>query len=408
MSNKNDWQIPAEWAPQDAVWMSWPTYQPLRSKHFTHGPKSTEEVMIEMIKHLVRHVRVSMVVNDEKGVRKFKKMLKEANIPIDNIEAFIVPHCDTWIRDIGGTFITNNKSQDLALIWPRFNLWGYEGHTLPGKGSMEGCDMPNKLPKEMANILDIPVVKRWDYTGEGGDKSFNGKGSMIVSKAVEMQRNPGLAKSELTQLLKSVYNMKKIVYVDKGVVDDDQSFIGPTKEGLWTLIGTGGHIDEFCRFVSARTVILAKVSGEQLSKYPDMKETHLRMEHNLSLLKSQTDQDGNRLRIVRMPLPNPMVYKSLSKGDDAYKALFHLKLDVHLPKVIDVLSAGSYCNYLITNGLVLIPKYRNSQEYNRQSKDIFTRLFPGRKIQQIYVGPVNSGGGGIHCITQQQPSLTRV
>ena len=40
-------------------------------------------------------------------------------------------------------------------------------------------------------------------------------------------------------------------------------------------------------------------------------------------------------------------------------------------------------------------------------KELFEKLFPGRKIIQIYALSINRGGGGIHCMTHEQPATEK-
>ena len=66
-------------------------------------------------------------------------------------------------------------------------------------------------------------------------------------------------------------------------------------------------------------------------------------------------------------------------------------------------------NFFISNNVVLIAKYwkegmpLKEKEKDETAKNILAGIFPDRKIIQINPLPVNYLGGGIHCITQQQP-----
>ena len=72
--------------------------------------------------------------------------------------------------------------------------------------------------------------------------------------------------------------------------------------------------------------------------------------------------------------------------------------------------AASYVNYFISNNTVLIPKYwkegmsESQKQKDQVVKELFEKLFPGRKIIQIYALSINRGGGGIHCMTHEQPA----
>ena len=68
-------------------------------------------------------------------------------------------------------------------------------------------------------------------------------------------------------------------------------------------------------------------------------------------------------------------------------------------------------NYLVTNDVVLAPAYWKEGRSERirakdaKARETLEKAFPGRKVVTINPENVNIGGGGMHCITQQQPSL---
>jgi agmatine deiminase len=72
--------------------------------------------------------------------------------------------------------------------------------------------------------------------------------------------------------------------------------------------------------------------------------------------------------------------------------------------------ASSYLNYLVSNGVVLLPTYRGLDRdagKEKRVEAIMKKAFPGRKLVWINCMPQNWSGGGIHCSTQQQPVRVR-
>jgi agmatine deiminase len=79
---------------------------------------------------------------------------------------------------------------------------------------------------------------------------------------------------------------------------------------------------------------------------------------------------------------------------------------------VRLLASASYMNFIVANGVVLMPKYwrtgnpLSQKDKDNQSLHIMQENFPDKKIIQIDVTELNFGGGGMHRLTQQQPSLT--
>jgi agmatine deiminase len=138
------------------------------------------------------------------------------------------------------------------------------------------------------------------------------------------------------------------------------------------------------------------------------------MSENFKILEQATDQDGNPFKIIKVPLPDLISQNIVARqNNDSDFMRLDLSPDYFVPseapKVGDSLlrvPASSYLNYLVTNGLVLLPTYTamgSSMNKEEGVRKIFEEQFPGRKIIFISVMPQNWDGGGIHCSTQQQP-----
>ena len=146
---------------------------------------------------------------------------------------------------------------------------------------------------------------------------------------------------------------------------------------------------------------------------PIGKASYENMEENYQILLRETDQDGQPFTIIRMPLP-PTIYTEITPTSDNYEMMKVLRFDDETV-VLDGKTSlkgvvpASYCNFLVTNGLVLLPYYHTegrSEHYKKtddMSKEILQRAYPDRKIVQIDAVNINIGGGGMHCITQQEP-----
>ena len=282
------------------------------------------------------------------------------------------------------------------------------------RGLWERCDVPNRIPAQLAASFGTPL-DRMGYNTEGGDHSFNGRGAVLMSLAVERQRNPGLSVAELEAAHRAHLHVSHVVWVDKGLADDDQSFRGPvTGRGgrrLYTPLTTGGHVDEFARFVAPSTVLLAEVSPAQRAGSPVAEETHRRLEHARAMLEGQTDQDGTPLTVLRAPTPGDLTL-TVGKGDGVFEVLRSLPaLALKAADEVELILTASYMNYVVSNGVVLIPRYAKPgraaafAETDRRFLELVRGLFSGRAVVQVNPEPVNAGGGG-HALHLEQPART--
>ena len=117
----------------------------------------------------------------------------------------------------------------------------------------------------------------------------------------------------------------------------------------------------------------------------------------------------------RWPVPSsPGKQRAYAKALEAFRA--HTKfLDpplevVHIPSPGRVLDAegrvmpASYVNFYVTNANVVVPTY--GAPWDDEAVETIGALFPGRRSIGIDARAILSGGGALHCITQQQPRTT--
>jgi len=158
---------------------------------------------------------------------------------------------------------------------------------------------------------------------------------------------------------------------------------------------------------------LAEIIEEE-RHHPIASISHKSLEENLEILKKETDQDGNPLEVIRIPMPPTTIVK-IKPSDGVYGQMKNMRFEdgsvLDGKQDIEIVMAASYCNFLVTNGLVLLPKYYREgkdllyDKTDREAKEILQKCFPERKIVQIDSELINLGGGGMHCITQQEPLL---
>ncbi len=387
--------FPAEFEEHESVWIAWPPEKLQRR----------EEVTIAMIKALVPHVKVDLMVIDEKKIKEVQCIITSKNIPTDKVRFRVIPYNDIWVRDMGPIFLKNSNNEMIIADFG-FNSWGCL--TQSNESSME----EEQVDRLVARELGLTVL-RSSIISEGGNREFNGKGTMMITEAVELQRNPGWTKEQLEAEYKRIFNVQKIIWLSKGLAEDQLACKGKLPGGeffsTWT---TGGHIDEYARFVKNDTILLIEVTEDEAKQNLIAKINYENMEENYQILKNATDQDGNRFEIIRVPSMDP-IYKDLDKTDPQFKILQELEYedgtDLSKYETIRIMLPASYMNFVITNGVVLIPKYWKKGRSEKMRSDdikfkkIMESIYPKRQIIQINPENVNIGGGGMHCISQQMP-----
>jgi len=394
--------FPAEFEEHEAVWVGWGKYEGVQGYPI-------EPVSLKIVETLVPFVKVKIPVYSLPEITRIKTLLKNNNVPLENVSFFPAPCVSVWWRDFGPIFLVDEE-ENMRIADFNFSFWGYMSTTA------NISRMYEKVDRHVANEMGIETIAT-AVISEGGDREFNGRGTLIVTESVELQRNPNVSKEEIEDEFKRVFGVKKVIWLKNGVYDDEHFNMGRVwgpagVKDAYLTGGTGGHVDEFCRFVGPNIILLAEATAEEAKSDPVAKENRIRMEENFEILKGATDQDGNPFEIVRMPIPETE-YITISPRDPIYQTLAEANFkDGHIfprGQSIKLIPASSYCNFLITNGIVLAPKYwepgkpKSVKLKDERAIEILQSLFPDRKIIAINPLPLNLDGGGIHCCTQQEP-----
>lgn len=394
---------PAEFEEQESIWLAWP------EQNFSQ--------MADIIAAITPHEYVDLLVNGQ-NEELARSRLTKAGVDLTFVRFHHIPYTDFWLRDIGSIFIRNGKGERAAVALT-FNAWGY------GSVSSHFAAYSKEngaVSGEMATAFGIPVF-RSTLVAEGGGLEFNGKGTLITSESVilQPQRNPNITKEQAEAELKQLFGLKNIIWVKKGPLSDDAPIFGPLHEGVFTVVATNGHTDEFVRWISDDTVLLAEVTEEEAEAAGPgsiFAITRSRMEENFAILSNATNQDGKPLKIIRIPVAED-IFMELKAGDGSFddvSTMARVDAGHENEGVLDniekatFVAATSYLNYLVTNKTVLVARYWKPgrpevmKQKDEQAKAILQEAFPGRKIVSIEsMEDINIYGGGIHCISQQMP-----
>jgi len=392
---------PAEFEPQAAVWLIWPQVDHLIGY-------SNELVALRIIEAIGPHTPIKVAAANAKLASRARKLLPAAELASGHVEILEIPAVQFWVRDMGPAFVETSDGR-LAVADFAFDSWGY------GDPTDADVRVEEQFDRRVAAALDMPTVSS-TMTSEGGDREVNGRGTLLAVEAVELGRNPGMNKSAIEAEFRRLLGVKSIIWLKQGLREDDHTYLGPiaTQSGdrAYTAVTTNGHVDEFARFVGPNKILLAEVSPEDRDE-PLGRENHARLEVNYAILQQAVDQDGRPFEIVRVPLPRPM-FATMRPGDSVYDFISTLVYrdgsTFPAGQPIKVVAAASYLNFLVTNRVVVAPKYGGSGDGAASARDaaverILAETFPDRTIVMIDALAVNFGGGGIHCITMHQPLL---
>jgi len=393
---------PAEFESQEAIWLIWPATDHKEGE-------SVEKVTLSIIDALIGDVNIVVTCKDKALLSHASEVLKNHFGSLKNITLIKIPSFEIWARDMGPIFVETNQNT-MAIADFNFNSWGYS----------DTLDLDTKTEEmydvRVAEHFNLPVISS-TMISEGGNREVNGKGTMITTASVEEGRNPNMTKQEMEAEYKRLLGVKKIIWLNQGLVEDNHTFLGPvtTSDGTkaYTVVTTNGHIDEFARFVNDSTILLAEIDSAEFDD-PIAFENHKRIEENYQILSSATDQDGKAFTIVRLPLPGT-IFSTMSPGDYVYEYIKTLEYQdgSTFPdgETVKVMAALSYLNFIITDKVIVGQScWRAGMPEELKLKDekaaqVLRSVFPNRKVVMIDALAVNLGGGGIHCISMNQPAF---
>lgn len=405
--------MPAEFEPLASIWLSAPT---VNYKH----DLSMLAVQADMIKEILpTSTKVDYAINTPEDGLALTSALLSRGVSQAAIDASIrfqpVSHGDLWIRDTGGTFLKNKKG-DYQVVDFDFDAYRMKGFVSDETYAIYQLD--NDIAYRTGAAKGASVLSSSLIT-EGGNIHVNGKGTAIALKKSLLASNPTLTLAQIEAELKRVFRLKKVIFLNENTASDSHPVLESPKLingqpyfnlGVW-------HADEMVSWVDDHTVILPQVPGSELSSgNPFTLKSYQALEDAYQVLKNATNQDGKPLTIIRAPEPSPIVLE-LTPDDVMYNFLKNLKGIQHFPtdgSPIKYVLAASYMNYVVTNELVLIPKfYKAGREPGLQQKDeafrqLIQSVYPNRKIVQIDVDALTVAGGGMHCITQQVPATGKI
>jgi agmatine deiminase len=257
------YRMPAEWEPQEAVWLAWPHNEVT----WPGGMLAEVELAyVHIIRALHTHQKTKLLVQDAETGAKAREMLAAAGVALMQVSFLQVPTEDAWIRDYGPTFVVNSPSRQLAMVKWKFNAWG---------GKYDDLLPDGRIPYLLNERLQLPVFEA-GIVLEGGSIEVNGAGTVLTTEQclLNKNRNPDLKRHEIEGYLKEYLNVSRVLWLKEGIVGDD----------------TDGHIDDVARFVDENTVACAFEEDPADANYAILKDNYERLTRS-------------GLNIIKLPMP---------------------------------------------------------------------------------------------------------
>jgi agmatine deiminase len=380
--------FPPEWAPHDAVWLGW-------SDDASHHP-----VQVEIVRALAPTVAVRFLVTSDSARAEAETALAAAGVPLDRVEFFTHPVENTWIRDAGPRFLTDGRNLGVAdFAW---NWYGY-----PEKMS-RGWPTRACVDDDLARGLGLPLVSS-AAVAEGG--ALDVSTSVILTyRQTALQRNPGLPLKEIEAEYLRVYGKKRVLWLSRSPLGD----LVTDRPKIENYVGWGGngHIDEYARFVNDSTIVVAQIDPSERDDDPLTRADHDILAENLAELRAAVNVDGRPFHLVTLPVPavrHHLRTRPVTADDKASDFGRVVLREFAVGDEVHFVPALSYVNFVVSNGIVLVPSYwqeglpEREREKDELARATLQRLFPNRRVVQIHSLAINWGGGGMHCMTQQQP-----
>jgi len=339
--------MPAEWEPHEATWLGWPHNTSDWPGRFAPIPW----VYGEIVRKLAPGERVRIIAGRADEARA-RRILRRVGVDDRRIELFRFPTDRGWTRDFGPIFVRREREGDVAVARFRFNGWA----------KYPDWRQDDLVPERAARALRLPLVdvraKGRPVILEGGSIDVNGRGSILTTEEClldpEVQvRNPGLRRADLEAVFRDYLGAANVMWLGKGIAGDD----------------THGHVDDLCRFVGPRTVVLCREKDARDPNYRPLEE-------NRERLQGMRLEDGSRPEVVDLPMPAPLSFDGR-----------------RLP--------ASYANFYIANAAVLVPTFNDPSD--RTALGVLAELFRDRPVVGIHAVDLVWGLGTLHCLTQQQP-----
>ena len=348
--------MPAEWERHEATWLAWPHNE-------VDWPGKMETICWvygEMVRKITPGEIVRILVRNRAEEKVARRCLASAGADFKNVRFIVHPTNRSWMRDSGPIFVrrrspkskVRSPKSETAIVHFHFNAWA----------RYDDWQKDRRVPEAAAKMLGKRLFNAQcngkDFVLEGGGIEVNGRGTLLTAEECYLDpkvqvRNPGLSRADYNATFRKYLGVKNVLWLLKGPTGDD----------------THGHIDDICRFVNPKTLVLVRETNKRDINFRPLAA-------NWERIRDLHLQDGSKPEVVPLPMPAPLFFNGR-----------------RLP--------ASYANFYIANAAVLVPTFNDPND--RIALGTLAELFKPREVVGIHAVDLVAGSGTLHCLTQQQP-----
>lgn len=337
--------LPAEWAPQRGVQLTWPHAQ----TDWSYMLEEVQACFANIAREIARRELLLIVTPEPEQVRQ----QISGSVNMDNVRFMQCDTNDTWARDHGPITLIDPDGRPLLFDF-KFNGWGLKF----------AADKDNLITRRTleAGLLQGTYVNRLNFALEGGSIESDGRGTLLTTSEclLSPNRNGQMSRAEIEAYLKEQFNLRQVLWLDHGYLAGDD---------------TDSHVDTLARLCPDDTIAYVRCTDTADEHYEAL---HLMEEQ----LKTFRTPEGKPYRLLPLPMADAIV-------EDGER----------LP--------ATYANFLVMNGAVLYPTY-NQPANDAQTAQVLQEAFPGREVVGIDCRALIRQHGSLHCVTMQYPECVGI
>ncbi|MBM3484655.1 MAG: agmatine deiminase [Alphaproteobacteria bacterium] len=348
-------RLPGEFEPHAGCWLLWPE----RPDTWRDGARPAQAAFAAVASAIAGFEPVTVGASPAQ-YRNARAMLPPA-VRVVELQAD-----DSWMRDTGPSFVINDAGLVRGVQFD-VNAYGGREHGLYAPWENDRLVATKVLELERLDRYVAPLVL------EGGAITSDGTGTLITTLdcVINDNRNPGRSRAAIEAILRDYLAAETIVWLPHGLMHDE----------------TGGHVDNIVSFVGPGVLLLAWSDDRADPSYERVREAQ-------AILSRARDARGRAFEIHKLPLPRPTAMTS------AEASTLTISTDAKARRAGDPVCA-SYINAYVGNGVVVVPTFDDPAD--EPARALYARLHLTRRIVQVPARELVLGGGGIHCITHEQP-----
>lgn len=338
------YHIPAEWQPQDATILIWPTPQ----SDWSENLKATEQSYATITKVIASKQYVIIICFDEAHQKHVYTTCQQHDCNTSRLKFVNIATNDTWVRDYGPQFLKEGNNYHYLKLG--FNAWG------------------EQYPYELDHAFSIKLhrmisfnTKNYfhnDFIFEGGNLDINDDGILLTNLTCTLRNNPHtkLTIDEVRQTTKQLFHANAVLGLQLSPLQGDD---------------TGGHIDTVARFINNNTIVYAASNGPS------------DLNHSCLEKLQQQLHDYNKISTCNYQLV-PVKMPKHTAHDHAGNIL-----------------PDSYINFLFINEALLVPVYNDVND--APTLELFKTLCPEREVIAIDATQLIKQFGSLHCASLNIP-----